>query len=289
MLYDDMQILETAENINEAVAGYDARDEARICRFTKPDGTCFKGKNCKLEHILLPKDGFTTDKEMVFKEAMYSLILPKVGDIVTILITAYIDSCNFFANLVRTPISSKGYVGDQELEELMRLINTPSTVRTYRSMKILPGVGEIVLVCPPTLKKWFRAIVRSSSVTNPHNGDSEIEVFSVDFGDTFVVHLSAIRKIEPHLLRLPFQAVLCYLDKYKYKKNCDKLQYKDFFMKNFYFHNFRADILSSSLPLKIHLTRFDGINIGEALVRFGFAEVSLVDYNPLEDCPIALS
>ncbi|CAH1978308.1 unnamed protein product [Acanthoscelides obtectus] len=173
---DDIHILETAENINEAVAGYDARDEARICRFTKPDGTCFKGKNCKLEHVLLPKDGFTTDKEIVYKEAMYSLQLPKVGEIVTILITAYIDSCNFFGHIVQTPFRSKyGYIIDAELEQFMEKINSDRLIRTFKPMRILPGVGEIVLVKPPTSKKWFRAIVRSSSMTNPHNQDSSIE------------------------------------------------------------------------------------------------------------------
>lgn len=50
-----MGSLEEADNINEAIVGYDARDEARICRFTKSDGTCYKGKNCKLEHIHLPE------------------------------------------------------------------------------------------------------------------------------------------------------------------------------------------------------------------------------------------
>lgn len=52
---EDLDSSERADNINEAIAGYDARDEARICRFTKSDGTCFKGKNCKLEHLPLPK------------------------------------------------------------------------------------------------------------------------------------------------------------------------------------------------------------------------------------------
>lgn len=51
----DIDSLEGADNINEAITGYDARDEARICRFTKSDGTCFKGKNCKLEHKPLPE------------------------------------------------------------------------------------------------------------------------------------------------------------------------------------------------------------------------------------------
>lgn len=51
----DMSTLEFALNINEAVYGYDPKDEARICRFTRKDGTCFKGKNCKLEHKKLSK------------------------------------------------------------------------------------------------------------------------------------------------------------------------------------------------------------------------------------------
>ncbi|CAH0563718.1 unnamed protein product [Brassicogethes aeneus] len=49
---EDVETYGTAANVNEAILGYDPRDQARICQFTRPDGTCFKGKNCKLEHIL---------------------------------------------------------------------------------------------------------------------------------------------------------------------------------------------------------------------------------------------
>lgn len=55
LFLEDLDILEQADNINEAITGYDARDEVRLCRFTKSDGTCYKGKNCKLEHAPLPK------------------------------------------------------------------------------------------------------------------------------------------------------------------------------------------------------------------------------------------
>lgn len=51
----DTDRLELAGNINEAITGYDARDEIRICPFTKPDGTCYKGKHCKLEHVALSR------------------------------------------------------------------------------------------------------------------------------------------------------------------------------------------------------------------------------------------
>lgn len=42
-------------NIDQAMVGYRARDEARICKNVRPDGTCFKGKRCKLEHEILRK------------------------------------------------------------------------------------------------------------------------------------------------------------------------------------------------------------------------------------------
>lgn len=48
--YQDDDLEEETSNIDEAIIGYKATDEARICRFTKPDGTCFKGSRCPLSH-----------------------------------------------------------------------------------------------------------------------------------------------------------------------------------------------------------------------------------------------
>ena len=48
--YQDNEIEEETSNIDETIVGYKATDEARICRFTKPDGTCFKGSRCTLSH-----------------------------------------------------------------------------------------------------------------------------------------------------------------------------------------------------------------------------------------------
>lgn len=46
---------ERSEDINEAIGNYNPTDEARICRFTKPDGKpCYK-KNCGLEHTRITK------------------------------------------------------------------------------------------------------------------------------------------------------------------------------------------------------------------------------------------
>lgn len=48
--FDTLNV-EEADNINEAVANYDPKDELRICKFAQRTGKkCFK-KNCQFEHV----------------------------------------------------------------------------------------------------------------------------------------------------------------------------------------------------------------------------------------------
>lgn len=44
-----------AGTINEALLNYDLKDEIRMCPFVKPNGTCFKGHRCKLNHDISNK------------------------------------------------------------------------------------------------------------------------------------------------------------------------------------------------------------------------------------------
>lgn len=89
------------DNITEAITGYDAKDEARICPFTDSSGRCFKGPKCKLEHSKLSNDGITTDKVPTMNQALAKLKLPAAGDVVEILITGYIDTCHFYVNILQ--------------------------------------------------------------------------------------------------------------------------------------------------------------------------------------------
>lgn len=87
-------------NINEVVAGYDAKDEARICPFTNRSGGCFKRENCRLEHRRLSRDGITTDKVLTINRAKTQFVLPPVGDMFEILVTGYINTCHFYAQIL---------------------------------------------------------------------------------------------------------------------------------------------------------------------------------------------
>ncbi|CAH1179302.1 unnamed protein product [Phaedon cochleariae] len=280
----DTDTLETADNVNEAVMGYDPQDEVRICRFTKPDGSCFKGKHCKLDHTFLPEDGFTTDTEFVFREAFYPLCLPLPKETVTILITGYIDSCTFYAHVVRNPHRESNYLIEKDLFELEKVMNTEKIIRTYEVFKISPAIGEMVLVKDWT-KKWRRAVVRGVEVAN-NGGPLAAQVFTLDIGETLTVDMIHVRKIKPQFLQLPFQTIQCYISDYKASTKCNQKDAKDFFDRNLYFQNFFAYIMSSFLPLKIIMKSLSGLDIGHILENKNFADKQLCDNNPLEDCSL---
>nr|XP_023018184.1 uncharacterized protein LOC111507152 [Leptinotarsa decemlineata] len=283
---DDVDDLETADNINEAIAGYDAKDEARICPFTRKDGTCYKGKSCKLEHASLSKDGFTTDKELVFKNAMCTLMLPACGECVTVLVTCYIDICRFFVQIIRTPHKESKYMIDKQFYSLLAVMNSPKAEKSYESFKILPAIGEIVLV-KHWSKKWLRAVVRE--IGSSSQSETDIHVFTVDVGETLKVTLKDLRKIQSHLLNLPFQAVECYINDYKMKEGCCTEKAMEFFNRNLYFHNFLAVTMSYFPPLRITLKTLNGlIDIGKTLKEQNFAEVRPYDNNPLDTSVLKL-
>ncbi|XP_056630759.1 uncharacterized protein LOC130441210 isoform X1 [Diorhabda sublineata] len=273
------------DNINEAVLGYDPRDEARICRFTKPDGTCYKGKHCKLEHFFLPKDGFTTDKENIFSEAMYSLILPPINSTIMILITSYIDTCRFYGQIINNPHKKGKYSLDYDMNLLLKEMNSPQIIKTYESYKIAPAIGEIVIV---KCKKWLRAIVREVRIHETGIA-AEVKLFIVDTGDNITASIEAVRKIKPHFLQLPFQVVEFYIYNYQMSKNSSAHDVRKFFNENLYLHNFLATTKSSNAPLKVELKNLNGrMVIGSTLEKEGYAERRTIDIHVSETCNLDL-
>lgn len=88
-------------------------------------------------------------------------------------------------------------------------MNHPKTINAYRTVKLLPALGDIVVV-KNWDGRWCRAQVRH--VRGYDNGESVyVQVFIVDFGEVVDVNLSDVRQIEEDFLRVPFQAVECRL------------------------------------------------------------------------------
>lgn len=62
-------------NVMKAVMGYDPKDNERICQFFNPEtGKCFKGNNCRLEHVQIMKG---MDKWVTKNVPMFSSSNPK--------------------------------------------------------------------------------------------------------------------------------------------------------------------------------------------------------------------
>ncbi|CAG9856289.1 unnamed protein product [Phyllotreta striolata] len=273
------------DNVNEAFTGYDAKDEARICKFAR-NGTCFKGKNCKLEHDMLPRDGFTTDKEAIFKEPL-PFVPPAIETTVMILITGYIDTCRFFAQIINTPCKIKEYAMDRDFVNLMNQINSRKNQRFYETFKVLPSIGEIVIVMH--WKQWSRGVVRDITIGDDTR-HAQAKVFLVDFGELVQCSVSELRKIQAQFLELPFQAVECQIYEYEMSKSCSEDKAKKFFHEHMYFRNFTATVLSCKAPLKLEVKNLNGsIRVGKTLEEKGFAVKYAHDVNVDDNCLLDLS
>lgn len=119
----------------------------------------------------------------MYKSALYELELPKGGDDITIRITYPLTVCHFYAQIVHNGSNGKKrrlklpsrvrfvslfLPGFQSLTALM---NDPEVMRNYRTLKLLPGLGEMVLA--RHLDRWHRAQVRD---VKAHEQDESVIV-----------------------------------------------------------------------------------------------------------------
>ncbi|CAG9773726.1 unnamed protein product [Ceutorhynchus assimilis] len=282
-MIQDLDELDVADNANEYILGYDARDEARVCKFTRADGTCFKGRNCKLDHVQL-KDGYTTDKCPTYCNTLRDIILPQISEEIQVFVTGYIDSCTYTVQMIRNPVNfeNTNIIVDKDLADLVRNMNDPKIIGTYVAFKTLPAIGELILAYNPIAKKWMRTVVRGFEELDP----VFIEVSPIDFGGDFRISIKNIRMMKEQFLHLPRQSFQIYLDNYQHKNTCDNKKANKFFEIHIFQKSFIARILTQGLPVKVKLMTLKGREIGHTLVREGFAEPRTVDNHLSEDTSV---
>ncbi|XP_047110517.1 uncharacterized protein LOC124787717 [Schistocerca piceifrons] len=190
LVYDD-------EDACEAVAGYSANDEQRFCKFYARHGRCYKGSNCRKEHVLSHPGGWISDKEEVFQEAFSQVVLPEVGETIYLQVTCVIR-INLFYIILNVDDNS----GEETLLTLNRYINDKDNLKNLRKLKVTPAVGQLVLAHYHQDGIWYRA-----RVIDTDNDNNLVQVFFVDYGNTEWVSEIYVRDIEPQYLHLPFQAI----------------------------------------------------------------------------------
>ncbi|PNF43578.1 hypothetical protein B7P43_G03215 [Cryptotermes secundus] len=260
-----------------AVTGYKPQDEKRICRFYARTGRCYKGETCLWEHIYAHPDGWTTDKECMFTDAITKLVLPDVQDEILLQVT-YITKVNMFYAVIcnecqrssdkvqikRIDIKEEDEEKDETLVTLNDYLNEEHNVRALRSCTVMPALGQIVVARFSKDGRFYRARVMDYS-------DVEICVFYVDYGNREWVSESDIREIEPRYLHLPFQAVECVLA--NVDEVSENLDAKKFFASMVYNKTLHAQVIARLCHLsrlEVHLWDDERCDIGAYMIQNGY-------------------
>ena len=265
------------------VTGYKAQDETRVCKFYAKEGWCFKGETCQKEHIYLNPDGWTTDKEKMFKNAFSKIVLPDVQDNILIQVT-HITQVNMFYAVIcdenqsycdRVQIKRVDAEEDEDdekeetLKTLNEYMNEKHNVKAMKRCTTMPAVGQLVVARFSKDGCFYRARVVDST-------DLQLCVCFVDYGNKEWVSGSDVHAVEPKYLHLPFQAIECVL------ANVDDVSESaeacEFLGSLVYNKTLRAQVISqvSSVPrLEILLWNEDGYDVGELIIQsdYGSARV----------------
>lgn len=106
------------------------------------------------------------------------------------------------------------------------MMNQPGTIKTYKPLKTLPAVGEIVLV-KNWEGRWRRAEVQEVKALDDID-TVDLQVFIVDYGEVAEVKLSDVREMQEEFAEVPFQAVECRLFNAADNPNCDPSEAREY-------------------------------------------------------------
>ncbi|KAL5273899.1 hypothetical protein ACFFRR_000577 [Megaselia abdita] len=186
-------------NAMKAVTGYNPRDDKNLCKFTSPvTGSCFKGANCKKIHLKQLDDGWTRDTDTIAAiEIASKMDLPAIGTTIKVVPVFIADS-----HIIYCHFDSEDQQPDIKYMELH--LNNPEEQKMllqYKFPTSIPCLHELVLA-KFSDGKWYRA-----RIVDAYPEDDSYRVLFVDYGNSWTVQLSNLRKWATKFGYLPFQAV----------------------------------------------------------------------------------
>lgn len=140
-------------------------------------------------------DGWTRDKMLCKIQTRVDMPLIAVGSHLKIITTHVIGARMFYAQLTKF---------DAKLLEINMKINEPEYASTYKQLRQLPGVAELVLA------RYSDGHMYRGQVTEIV--EDRVIVFYVDFGNSDFVELSDLYSWDDRFDFLPFQAYPMRLD-----------------------------------------------------------------------------
>lgn len=269
-----------------AMTGYKPQDESRICKFYARTGRCFKGETCLREHIYAHPDGWTTDRECMFTDAITKLVLPDVQDEIMLQVT-HITKVNMFYAVIcnecqnssdrvqikRIDVKEDDEEKDETLVTLNNYLNEEQNVKALKRCTVMPALGQIVVARFSKDGHFYRARVMDYS-------EVQICVFYVDYGNKEWVSESDIREIEPKYMHLPFQALDCVLA--NVDEVSESVDEKKFFASMVYNKTLRARVIARLCHLsrlEVLLWDEEGRDIGACMIQSGYGRERIYGAN----------
>lgn len=269
---------ETYDTLADAMLGYNAQDDLRLCKFTRPDGTCFKGAKCKLKHVMRRKGGITVDTEEVLV-VPDNTFMPDVNDVLSVYITHFKTPSLLFGQ-IKHPSNRYGGV----MEEMFKCMNKKQVINSLVKFDYPPAVGELV-IAKNFDEQWYRAMVLEN---NAHESTqfTLVHVFFIDFGNVADVLLLNVRKMIPGFVFHPCQAFRFSISNIRSLSDYDPEDFKEFTLRHLYTSvNVRVKYAGDDFISGI-ITDAKGNDLGDELINNYFAEPYSRDVYPMQSSNI---
>lgn len=282
------------DDLDIAFQGYQDLSR-RVCRYFQTRSGCWRGDQCPNLHV--KKGEELHERVEVFCDNMDSSVtLPDIGTWVAVRVTAVFNPGHFWVQFPygTEPIEkrimaarmrrggdsdSDDEQGEDDLNSLMdKMGKFYSRNICQDSRRILPAAGELCVAKYSKDNKWYRARITSIR-------EEELQVFFVDYGNSEWTRENQVKRIIPHFLHLPFQALECFLGNVEptrdSQENGRKLEWSEDAMKTFKSLTedkiLIAHILSKAWNQTIYVDLWDTdgedeIHINKVMIDKGFAQ-----------------
>lgn len=206
-----------ADDLDIVFQGYQDLSR-RVCHYYQTRSGCWRGDQCPNLHVKKGEE-LHDYVEAFCDNRDSSVTLPDIGTWVAVRVTAIFNPGHFWVqfpygtepiekHIMAARLNRELEFDNGEQEDLDSLMNKLGKFYSRNNCqdprRIFPAEGELCVAKYSKDDKWYRA--RITGVR-----EDELQVFFVDYGNSEWTRASHVKRMLPHFLHLPFQALECFL------------------------------------------------------------------------------
>lgn len=243
----------------EAVMTFRPTDDQRICHFYNPrTRSCFKGPNCKLQHLPQLEGGWSRDKVETKTAIAAEIEYPDINVLITIIPTSVELDGSFWGQIE----FGSGIGSFMKLKQLNLQLNSAEFVMNYKELDHFPVCSELV-IAQYRDHLWYRGKIIGDY-------DQRFKVFFVDYGNADFIHLDKIRKWDTRCDNLPFQAIRCHIANVSIRQD-NHMRKLEVIKKLILNKRMTGIVINNLSDLDVKLLDSNNMDIGDQLVKENLA------------------